>query len=104
MELNEIVRKLKDVCTKEGIYVTNDCIIDNSVKIFISEQIDKSKKENIVNYQNTKKINPSPTTSPNNTITPKQKGLLVSLGKYKEGMTKSEAFAIIKELKNKQNY
>ena len=101
MELQEIIKHLKFICSQEGLNVSPESILDNAVKIYNTKQIDKSKKENIANYQKDKIINPSISTSPKNTIKPKQKAFLIKIKKYKEGMIKSEAYQIIKELANK---
>ena len=82
--LQYIMKRLKSICTEEGIYATNDSILDNSVKIMISENIDKSKKENIKsmsNYQNTKKdeIQTPKTTNKVILATDKQKKLMSTL-------------------------
>jgi hypothetical protein len=102
--LEETIKHLKEICRKEDLDVSPNTILKMACKIMISNNIDKSKKENIQNYQNTKIINPSIPTKSNNTITDKQKAFLIKIKKYKEGMTKQDAFKIIQELSQKKEY
>lgn len=106
--LNTIIKGIIETLDKQGlIRVSEDCVLEQAVKIMISENIDRSQKEQrgISTYQKPKIINPSIPTKSNNDITPKQKAFLIKVKKYKEGMTKQEAFQIIAEMsKPKEKY
>lgn len=83
-KLQEIIIEMKKMLKVEGLTGCNpDTIIECSTRIFNTQFIQNSKQ----------------TTDRKEPITPKQKALLEKLNKYKEGMSKQEAFMIIKELK-----
>jgi len=94
--LQETIKHLKDVCRKENLDVSPNDILDNAVKIMISNNINKEHKEM---YQNKEK---SSQKSSNDEITPKQKAFLIKIKKYKDGMTKQDAFKIIQNLSKKE--
>ena len=90
--LIDIIKGLQFACSQTGLVAIQPSnILDNAVKIMISENIDKSKKENI------KQINAK---EKDTDITDKQKAFLIKIKKYKEGMTKQDAFKVIQEFKN----
>jgi hypothetical protein len=104
MTLQETIKHLKDICKKENLDVDSNNILDNAVKIVISNNINKSKKENIQNYQKTK-INDSGASGKeiykeaksNRTLlaSDKQKGLMTKL---KIPFTKNTTISQAKEL------
>jgi len=85
MELQEIIKELKYVCDQEGLIVMPSVILEQAIKIMISENINQSRKEE-------KESKSAP-----NSATPKQIFALKKIGKYKEGLSKEEASQIIKE-------
>lgn len=85
MELQEIIKKLKFICNQEGLVVTPTAILEQSVKLFISYNIDKSRKES--------KESDKPSD--------KQINLLNKL-KIKIPDTKKEATILIRENINKE--
>lgn len=97
--LKEIFEGLKFM-TKD-MPISPECILDNSVKIFISENIDRSKKENIQEYKK------APAKEPETQITEKQKNFLIKAKRYKQGISKQEAMQlidqIVKERKSKES-
>ena len=89
MELQEIIKKIKWICNQEGLTVKPDTILEQSVDIMLSKKISESQKQ--IQEMKNKEL-----------ATPKQVNLLKKLNKYKEGITKQEAYQIIKELKYKE--
>ena len=98
MELQEIIKNFKKICGEEDLDVTDDCLFENALKLHISNNIGKQKNM----YQNNEKINSEQDMKENEPITPKQKSFLEKVGKFKEGMTKHEAFEIIAEMSKKK--
>lgn len=53
--LQNIIKRIKSICQEENLKVNDNVILEIASKLYISENIDKSKKENIKtmsNYQN----------------------------------------------------
>ena len=95
-ELNNILKSLQEITSENGLVnLTDDCLFEQTIKIYLSEKIQESKKENIKEMKKPKE--PS--------ATDKQ---LYVLRKLKidipESLTKLEASKIINEnLKQKTN-
>jgi len=99
MELQIIIKDLKEICKKENLDVDSNCLFENAIKIMISNNINKSKKENIANYQKDKVGQNKDSELDINKPTYKQIAALKKMGKYKEGLTKKDAWKIISESK-----
>ena len=97
--LQETIKHLKDICKKEDLDISPNCLFENAVKIVISNNINKSKKENIANYQKDKVGQNKDSELDINKPTYKQIAALKKMGKYKEGLTKKDAWKIISESK-----
>jgi len=95
--LIEIIKILKEVIKETNLNITDNTILEQSATYHRGELA----QENRTNYQSNGKVAQKQS---NDEITPKQKAFLIKIKKYKEGMTKQDAFRIISELKNKQNY
>lgn len=105
--LQETIKHLKEICKKEDLDISPDCLFENAVKIVISHNIDKSKKENIQNYQKTKINVPSIPTKQNKTIlaSVKQKSLMTKLHiPFTENTTISQAKELIESKLGKKEY
>lgn len=87
-ELKKIVIKLKEIRKEQFTNLSDECLFENAVKIFISREIGKQKEQ-----------------SKSDLASQKQKDFLKNLGF--EGdvdkITKIEAQALIKELLEKSN-
>jgi hypothetical protein len=84
MELQEVIKKLKLICSQEKLDISPNCILEQSVDIYLSKKISESqkdlqmmKKENIANYQKTKIVDSGATGKgiDRETKLDKQKGL-----------------------------
>jgi hypothetical protein len=112
--LEETIKHLKEICRKEDLNISPECLFENAVKIVISNNINKSKKENIQNYQNTKIINPEPVMKGFDKkfkadkiplCTDKQKNLMNKLKiPYTENTTISQAKKLIESKLGKNDY
>ena len=94
MIFQDIIKNLKEICKKEELDVSPDCLFENAIKLKISENIDKSHKE----MYNKEKVNPKPFEP----ATEKQVNFLKKIKKYQENMSKQEAFKIIQGLGKKE--
>lgn len=99
--LIEIINVLKQVKKDLNLDLSDSTIFQEACTFARGERIEENKREN---YSNNKKVQNNPTTSQNKAIqeepTDKQIIKLKAIGKYKEGMTKKQAWEIIN--KNKQ--
>lgn len=91
MEATKYLEVLKEI---RDFDKANKLNLDKEIVITILQEVGKDYRAVKTEVTDRKKVED---------ITPKQKALLEKLGKYKEGMTKQEAFTIIKELSNKRN-
>ena len=79
-QIRQTIRELKNILDTEGITdISQEAFLDAVLRVYNTEKINSSKKS-------------EPATE-------KQVYFLKQLGKYKEGMTKIEAFKIIQESK-----
>lgn len=93
--LKEIIRGLNEVINEEQLTISNTCLFEQACGFMRGELAGQSREKHFSNNK------------PNNVkepATPKQVAFLKMNKKYKEGMTKQEAFAIIKELKEDDTY
>jgi myo-inositol catabolism protein IolC len=96
-KLKQIINDLLEI-TKE-IDVSNSFVLEQAVKIYISESINESKKENIQEMKNNKEV------KKDEPITERQIQKLHDLGlkEIPKGLTKTEAWTMISEnIKNKK--
>ena len=96
-KITEIIKELQDVCRNSKLEDVEDCqLLEQAVKIYLSEEINKSKKENIAEM---KKTNLKSTANPQEKATEKQLAYLERLG-YEgkiDKLSKEEAKILIKE-------
>jgi hypothetical protein len=102
--LQETIKHLKEVCRKENLDISPNCLFENAIKIVISNNINTQKKENIKtmsNYQKDKKVSQNVYNQATNDNKPTNKQIIAlkRLGKFKEGMTKKDCWKIINESK-----
>lgn len=104
-ELIKIISELKEAIGEE-LVVDDNIIFEQAVKILLSNQIQGYKERNIAKVSEQKKTQQKPSNKENPPIsepaTDKQKYALKQLGiEFDEGITKQEAFGLIKEAKER---
>ena len=97
-KLDLIINDLKESLKINKIEVTGNCLFENAVKIYISDKISEQKKPFISNPA--KELDNE--KAPSNKITEGQKKYLESKKIDTTGMTKKDAYMMIKELKSKE--
>jgi len=105
MKLSNIINHFKKVCEETGIRPTENCLFENAIKIYISDQINQNKKDNIKSINQSKSLTRD--TPKRELATEKQVLALIKMGFKGEidKVTKEEAWKIInekKEVKNEQ--
>lgn len=100
-KLDLIINDLKESLKINKIEVTGNCLFENAVKIYISDKIENKKTFSPFNnkFKNTELDNEK---APSKSITESQKKYLDSKKIDTDGMTKQEAYIMIKELKSKE--
>jgi len=101
-ELRTILKELKNILGQEGLTdIEQKDVLEQSVKIYLTDRINKlgistpKVKEKVDSGVNAKEIDKVELASD------KQIALLKQLNKFKEGLTKQEAWAIINTSKRK---
>ena len=95
--LIEIIKVLKQVINETNLNCSDNTILEQASTYHRGELAQESRT--MSNYQNNKIIKPQ---ASNDEITPKQKAFLIKIKKYKEGMTKQDAFKVIQGLSKKE--
>ena len=106
--LRTIIRELKNILSQEGLTdLEQKDVLEMSVKIYLTDKINNL---GISNYQIDKKVNPDPSgeeighkeIDKVELASDKQIVLLKQLKKFKEGISKQEAWKIISESKKRK--
>jgi len=92
MELRKIIKEFKKIRDEEKLLITDTTLFKEALDLYMSMGI----------QQGYKTETPKDNLKQEPLATEKQVYALKKLGKYKEGITKKEASAIIKE--SKENY
>ena len=98
MQLKDIIKALKITRTEETLKVTDEVLFEQAVKIYLSEKINESKKENIKAINNKKEFKEMFGQN-KNPATQKQIDLLYKLdvGFDAKKITKQEAKELIRK-------
>ena len=97
-ELKQIIDELSEVISEEKLNITHSELLDSAIRIYLTNTINKNKSTPLKNEQSPKEY----LENTSGLATPQQIYALKKAGKtIPEGLTKKEAYLLIKSIKGK---